>query len=164
MVRTSAKGTPLLKECAHQKTSNIRNEPHQQSEKGQCRGSDVVPTSTAAGLGALIQRNLHPPSAPSKTLIRFLDRIASSYGATRKPCGIGIRAHAGVSLRPFREVHSTLIRGFLPDGKPCASGRRSVTQANVNVRYGCAPCKGGVTRDLQSLRTIDMVVNDIPAR
>ena len=94
MVRTSAKGTPLLKECAHQKTSNIRNEPHQQSEKGQCRGSDVVPTSTAAGLGALIQRNLHPPSAPSKTLIRFLDRIASSYGAPilDAPCGFGRNA------------------------------------------------------------------------
>jgi SAM-dependent methyltransferase len=46
------------------------------------------------GLGALIQRNLHPPSAPSKTLIRFLDRIASSYGAPilDAPCGFGRNA------------------------------------------------------------------------
>jgi SAM-dependent methyltransferase len=42
----------------------------------------------------LSQRNLHPPSAPSKTLIRFLDRIASSYGAPilDAPCGFGRNA------------------------------------------------------------------------
>lgn len=40
------------------------------------------------------QQNLHPPSAPSKTLIRFLDRIASSYGAPilDAPCGFGRNA------------------------------------------------------------------------
>jgi SAM-dependent methyltransferase len=42
----------------------------------------------------LSRRNLHPPSAPSKTLIRFLDRIASSYGAPilDAPCGFGRNA------------------------------------------------------------------------
>jgi SAM-dependent methyltransferase len=42
----------------------------------------------------LSRRNLHPPSAPSKTLIRFLDRITSSYGAPilDAPCGFGRNA------------------------------------------------------------------------
>jgi SAM-dependent methyltransferase len=40
------------------------------------------------------QPNLHPPSPPSKTLLRFLDQIASSYGAPilDAPCGFGRNA------------------------------------------------------------------------
>jgi SAM-dependent methyltransferase len=49
---------------------------------------------TAADLGTLSQRNLSPPLAPSKTLIRFLDQVASSYGAPilDAPCGFGRNA------------------------------------------------------------------------
>jgi SAM-dependent methyltransferase len=42
----------------------------------------------------LSQRNLLPPLVPSKTLVRFLDRVTSSYGAPilDAPCGFGRNA------------------------------------------------------------------------
>ena len=80
----------------HRFSRNARREKRATSVKelGQHRAGDVVLTSTAVDLGALSQRNLPPPLVPSKTLIRFLDRVTSSYGAPilDAPCGFGRNA------------------------------------------------------------------------
>ena len=47
-----------------------------------------------ADLTQVAQRDFHRPSVPSQTLIRYLDRVTSSYGAPilDAPCGFGRNA------------------------------------------------------------------------